>query len=258
MGYGLQPIDGTIEMIGRVYPGEQPATKFDKLLKLIKAFSPGSIPGTIGQAIETTAKVCATISCSKHKTQAVKYAADAYEVKCRSEVELARIRERQSKNHAVTLYIEKDFQYRIDELNKNYLLLQSHLEKDHGKTMRQIEVEREKAIRQMDNIAKEHLHQIDNQYSAIIRRNEGYCLLYREYLKSLNESNASPGAMINEISKRYMDIVEKAVMNPTTNVDLMTSGLDQAMKLLQFLGEPDHYFIRFDRFITQKKMIEGF
>ena len=62
--------------------------------------------------------------------------------------------------------------------------------------------------------------------------------------------------MISAISQRYMDIVEKAVFQPGMNLELLSRGLDGSMKLLQFLGNPDTFFISFDQFIWQKKKLE--
>lgn len=252
----LQPVDNTILAFSKILPQEPNPTKFDKIVEVIKALSVNSIPGVIAQAIDTTAKVCSTFITEKHRVQAVKYVADAYEVKYQSEVELARIKEQTSKNHLITLYIEKSFQQQMDELNKR-IILENHLvDTKHQQEMKRISLEHERAIRNMNLIAKEHLHEIDQKYATIIQRNESLCLLYRSYLKSLKDNNLTPSILIAELSRRYMDIIEKSIMETNTTSEKMQAGLEGAMQLLNFLEKSNNYFVPFDKFIDQKRMIE--
>lgn len=256
MNYNIQSIECTLQTLGKLFPPEQPVTKFDKVLELVKALSSGTIAGAVGQAIETTAKVCATISSDRQRAKAVKYVRDAYEVKCQSEVEMARIQEHRDRNQALTLYIEKSFQERIDQINRDIIIQTRQIESNHEKDILQIQNAHDQAIQRMDNIAKEHLHSINRKYAEVIRRNEAYCLAYREYLKFLSDSKTSPGILIAELSRQYMSIIEKAVLNSASSVEVLNAGLDGAMKLLRFLGEPDNFFIKFDKFISQKKMLD--
>lgn len=256
----LQPIDRTLLTVEKLFPPEKEATKFDKLIDLVKAVSSGGPWGVLGQAIETTGKVCNTISAGKQRVQAVRYVSDAYEVKARAEVEMARIKEmadaRRSKDALMTLYVEKAFQTEFDTISKQILLESHRLDTRHQERMTEIRNQHEVAIRNLDSMAKQQLHGIDKKYTAIIRRNEMYCLLYRQYLKYLSDTKTTPSSMIAAISQRYMDIVEKAIFQPNINPQMLSAGLDEAMKLLQFLGNPDSFFISFDQFITQKKKIE--
>lgn len=256
----LQPLDSMLLAVEKLFPPEKKATKFDIVIDLVKAVSSGTPWGVLGQAIETTGKVCNAISAGKQRVQAVKYVADAYEVKLRAEAEMARITEhaesRRSNERMMTIYIEKSFQAELDALSKQILLESHRLDIHHEERMAEIRSHHEIAIRNIDNIAKQQLHSINKTYSEVIRRNEMYCLLYRQYLKYLSDTKTTPSAMISAISQRYMDIVEKAILQPNVNSETLSIGLDGSMKLLQFLGNPDSFFISFDQFISQKKRIE--
>ena len=127
---------------------------------------------------------------------------------------------------------------------------------EHEERMMDIKNKYELAILEMDSFAKQELNQINKTYAEIIRRNEMYCLLYRQYLKFLSDTKTTPSAMIAEVSKRYMDIVERAIMSPNTDLTIFSAGLDSIMHLLEFLGNPDTFFISFDRFISQKSKLE--
>lgn len=260
MEKNLQPIDQTLLTVGQLFPPEKETTKFDKIIDLIKSVSSGSPWGALGQAIETTGKVCSTISGGKQRIQAVKYVADAYEVKARAEAEIARIKEtadvRRTNDRLMTLYIEKSFQTELDALSKQILLESHRLDLRHSARMAEIQSRHEKAIHNMDLVAKQQLRNIDKNYAEIIRRNEMYCLLYRQYLKYLSDTKSTPGAMISSVCQRYVDIVERAIFQPSVNINALSEGLDSIMALLQFLGNPDSFFISFDQFISQKKAIE--
>ena len=256
----LQPIYNTLLTVEKLFPPEKESTKFDKVIDLIKAVSSGTPWGVVGQAIEVTGKVCSTISSGKQRVQTVKYVKDAYEAKLRAEEEMAkinaRIATRQTQERLLTLYIERSFQKEIDAIGKKIMLESHSLDMKHEERMEEIHRQYSLDIKKLDNIAKQQLSSIDKNYAAIVRRNEMYCLLYRQYLKFLQDTKTTPGQMISAISQRYMDIVEKAVFQPGMNLELLSRGLDGSMKLLQFLGNPDTFFISFDQFISQKKKIE--
>lgn len=252
----LQPVDNSLRVIRELFPAEQAPTKFDKTIELIKALTANSIPGVIGQAIETAGKVCSTLLSGKQRVQAVKFVTDAYEVKLRSEVELARLNNESQKTKALTLYVEKSFQARMDELNKEILLRSRAIELKHSEKMRQINAEHEKAIIGMNLIAKEHLHSIDKHYAEMITRNENYCLLYRHYLKSLQDSGITPGVMIKELSNKSLDMLATLANNSSISIERMNAALEAAKQLIDFVDRPEEYFIPFDKFINQKKMIE--
>lgn len=252
----LLPVDNSLRVIRELFPAEQTPTKFDKTIELIKALTANSITGLIGQAIETTGKVCSTLISGKQRVQAVKFVTDAYEVKLRSEVELARLNNESQKTKALTLYVEKSFQARMDELNKEILLRSRSIELKHSENMRQINAEHEKAIIGMNLIAKEHLHSIDKRYAEMIARNENYCLLYRQYLKSLQDGGITPGVMIKELSNKSLDMLATLANNPSISIERMNAALEAAKQLIDFVNRPEEYFIPFDKFINQKNMIE--
>lgn len=253
MGEYLQPLDSSLLTIEKLFPPEEKTTKFDKVISLIKAISSGSPWGVLGQAIETTGKVVGVISSGKQRVQTVKYVKDAYEAKLRAEEEMAKIQEREK---TMTLYIERSFQAEMDSFSKRLILESHRLDMEHEERMMSIKNRYELAVFEMDAFAKRELNQINKAYAQIIRRNEMYCLLYRQYLKYLSDTKTTPGDMIAEVSKRYMDIVEKAIMHPDTDLVAFSTGLDGAMRLLEFLGHPDKFFISFDKFISQKSKIE--
>lgn len=256
----LQPLDSTLLTVEKLFPPEKEATKFDKVIDVIKTVSSGTPWGVLGQAIETTGRVCNTISAGRQRVQTVKYVKDAYEAKLCAEEAVARIHERVEARHGqerlMTLYIEKSFQAKIDALSKKIILESHRLDIHHEERIAEIQSQHEIAIRKMDSIAKQQLHHIDKTYANIVRRNEMYCLLYRQYLKFLSDTKTTPSAMISSISQRYMDIIEKAVLQTSTNPETLSVSLDGAIRLLQFLGNPDSFFISFDKFISQKKKIE--
>jgi len=253
MGDYLQPLDSSLLTIEKLFPPEEKTTKFDKVISLIKAISSGTPWGVLGQAIETTGKVVSVISSGKQRVQTVKYVKDAYEAKLFAEEEMAKI---QGHERAMTLYIEKSFQAELDSLSKRLILESHRLDLEHQERMTRIKNQYELAVLEMDSFAKQELNQINKAYAKIIRRNEMYCLLYRQYLKYLSDTKTTPGDMIAEVSKRYMDIVERALMRPNTDLAAFSTGLDGAMRLLEFLGHPDTFFISFDKFISQKSKIE--
>ena len=253
MGDYLQPLDSSLLAIEKLFPPEEKTTKLDKVISLFKAMASGTPWGVLGQAVETTGKVINVISSGKQRVQTVKYVKDAYEAKLRAEEEMAKIQERE---RTMTLYIERSFQTEIDSLSKKLILESHRLDLEHEERMASIKNRYELAVLEMDSFAKQELNQINKAYVKIIRRNEMYCLLYRQYLKYLSDSKTTPSDMIAEVSKRYMDIIERATMRPNTDLVTLSTGLDGAMRLLEFLGHPDTFFISFDKFISQKSKIE--
>lgn len=249
----LQPLNSSLLTIERLFPPEEKTTKFDKVISLIKDITSGSPWGVLGQAIEATGKVASVISSGKQRVQTVKYVKDAYEAKLLAEEEMAKIQERE---RTMTLYIERSFQSEMDSLSKRLVLESHRLDLEHKERMVNIKNRYELAVLEIDSFAKQELNQINKAYAEVIRRNEMYCLLYRQYLKYLGDTKTTPGNMIAEVSKRYMDIVEKAILHPDTDLVVFSAGLDGVMRLLEFLGHPDTFFISFDKFILQKSKIE--
>lgn len=256
----LQPLNSNLLIVEKLFPPEKEATKFDKVIDLIKAASSGTPWGVLGQAIETTGKVCSAICSGNQRVQAVKYVKDAYEMKLRVEEEIARIHERaetrRTQERLLTLYVEKSFQAEMDKFSKKIILDSHNLDLQHEERMLEIQNLHELAIKKMDIVASQQLSYIDKHYAGIIRRNEMYCLLYRQYLKFLGDTKTTPSAMISVITQRYMDIFDRAISKPNVNPEIFAMGIDGVMKLLQFLGDPDSFFVPFDKFIAQKKTIE--
>lgn len=251
----LQPINSSLLTIEKLFPPEEKERKFDKVISFFKAMASGTPWGVLGQAIETTGNVLSVISSGKQRVQTVKYVKDAYEAKLLAEGEMAKIQER---GRSMTLYIEKSFQAEVDSLSKRLILESHRLDLQHEERMTSIRNEYELDVLKINSFAKQELNQINNAYAKIIRRNEMYCFLYRQYLKFLSDSKTTPSDMIAEISKRSMDIIEKAIMVPNTNLAAFSAGLDGVIKMLEFLGHPDTFFISFDKFISQKDKMEGF
>lgn len=252
----MQPVDNTLRIVEELFPSEPTPTKFDKTVELIKALTVNSIPGVIGQAIETTGKVCSAFITGNQKIRAVKYVADAYEVKCRSEVELARLKNDSLKTQALTLYIEKSFQTRMDEINKEIILRSREIELNHSKAIHQINANHKQAILNMNLIAKEHLHAIDKRYAEMIARNENYCLIYRQYLKGLHDSKVTSGSMIRELSKQSLNMLANLSYNPSISNERIKVTMDAAKELLEFIYKSDEYFVPFEEFISKKRRIE--
>lgn len=256
----LQPLNSNLLIVEKLFPPEKEATKFDKVIDLIKAASSGTPWGVLGQAIETTGKVCSVICSGNQRVQAVKYVKDAYEMKLRAEEEIARIHERaetqRTQKRLLTLYVEKSFQAEMDKFSKKIILDSHNLDLKHEERMLEIQNQHELAIKKMDIVASQQLSYIDKHYADIIRRNEMYCLLYRQYLKSLADTKTTPSEMIFVISQRYIDVFNQATSNPNANPEIFAMGIDGLMKLLQFLGNPDSFFVPFDKFVAQKKTIE--
>jgi len=249
----LQPLDSSLLTIEKLFPPEEKTTRLDKVLSFFKAMASGTSWGVLGQAIETTGKVVNVISSGKQRVQTVKYVKDAYEAKLLAEEEMAKI---QGRERTMTLYIEKSFQAEMDSLSKRLILESHRLDIEHEERMMSIKKRYELAVLEMNSFAKQELNQINKTYAEIIRRNEMYCFLYRQYLKYLSDSKTSPGDMITEVSKRYMDIIERAIMGPNTDLVAFSTGIDGVMRLLEFLGHPDTFFISFDKFISQKSKME--
>lgn len=240
------PVDYTLQVYNEIFPPPVPDSKFDKVLDLIKAFSSGTTVGTIGQVLENTIKVYGAISYGKQRIEGVKYVTDAYQCKLKSDVEIKRLELQRDRNNAITLYIDKSFQAEMDKINKEYLLKMHNIDMSHATT-----------IREMDIIAQERLKNIDKKYSYLIRENEAMCALYRIYLKDMYNNGSSPSRIIQEISRNYMKMVEKAIFDQSVNLDYLSGCLGQVERLLDIVGNPDNFFVPFDKFIMQRNQING-
>ena len=241
----LSNIDNTLYAFSELFPPQQPETKFDKILDLIKSLSSGTLVGTVGQVLTTTIKTCGIVSTEKQRVQAVKYVKDAYEVKCRAEVEMQRLNVESEKNSVLTLYIEKSFQNEIDEIQKKHIY-----------DMQGLKDNKDVALYEIDQYARVQLEGIDKKYATIIRANEDVCWLYRRYLDYMRKCNESPAHLIAKYSEAYMNIVQNSVFDRSIKMSDVQIGLDQILKLLQFLSSTNNYFLPFETFIEQRKQME--
>lgn len=238
-------LDNTLCAFSEVFPPKEPETKFDKFLELVQAFSSGTLVGTIGQVLQTTIKTCGVVSTEKQRVQAVKYVTDAYEVKCRSEVEMKMLNVEAEKNKALTLYIERSFQREIDQIHKNHIY-----------RMKELQTHKEIALYEIDRYAQIQLEEINKEYAKIIRKNEALCVVYREYLEAMRASGEQPSHLISELSKSYMNIVSRSIFDKSVKMSDVEAGLNQSLKLLEFLGSYNNYFLPFETFIEQRKKME--
>lgn len=241
----ISNMDSTLQAFSEVFPPKEPETKFDNFLELVKAFSSGTLVGTVGQILETTIKTCGVVATEKQRVQAVKYVKDAYEVKCKAEVEMKRLDIQAEKNKALTLYIEHSFQRNIDEIHKNHIY-----------RMQELQTNKEIALYEIDKYAQVQLEGINKEYAMIIRKNEALCVVYRKYLEAMKASKESPSHLIAELSKSYMDIVSRSIFDKSVKMSDVEVGLNQSLKLLEFLGKYNNYFLPFETFIEQRKKLE--
>lgn len=239
-------IDDTLYAFSELFPPQEPETKFDKVLDLIKAFSSGTLVGTVGQVLTTTIKTCGVVVTEKQRVQAVKYVKDAYEVKCKAETEMRRLDVESEKNRVLTLYIEKSFQKEIDEIQKKHIC-----------NMQSLKNSRDVALYEIDKYAQVQLEGINKNYATILRANEDVCWLYRRYLDYMRNCNESPAHLIAEYSKAYMNIVQNSVFDNSVKMSDVQIGLDQTLKLLQFLSSTSNYFLPFETFIEQRRQMGG-
>lgn len=241
----ISNMDSTLEAFAEVFPPQEPETKFDKFLELIEAFSSGTLVGTVGQVLQTTIKTCGVVATEKQRVQAVKYVKDAYEVKCRADVEMRQLDVEAEKNKALTLYIERSFQKNIDEIHKNHIY-----------RMHELRTNKEIALYEIDKYARVQLEGINQKYATIIRKNEALCVVYREYLEAMKATRETPSHLIAELSKSYMEIVSKSIFDKSVKMTDVEVGLNQSLKLLEFLGTYNNYFLPFEAFIEQRKKME--
>lgn len=242
---GVSDFERTLHAFAEIFPPAVPETKFEKFLELLKVFSSGTLTGTVGQVLETTIKTCGVFANEKQKVQAVQYVANAYEVKCNAEIEMKRLEIESDKTKAITLYIERAFQEEIDEIHKNHIL-----------KMQELHTKKIIALYEIDKFAEIQLAGINKEYATIVRRNEGLCVLYRKYLQDMRSCNETPAHIINELSRSYMKIVEGAIWDKSIDMAIVQQGLDQSLKLLEFLSKYNNYFLPFESFIEQRKMLE--
>ena len=240
----ISNIDDTLHAFSELFPPQEPETKFDKILDLIQAFSSGTLVGTVGQVLTTTIKTCGVVAMEKQRVKAVKYVNDAYEVKCNAEVEMKKLNIEAEKNRALTLYIEKAFQMKIDEMQK-----------EHIYKMERLKSNKDIAIYEIDKYAQIKLEGINKHYATIIRANEDVCWLYRRYLDYMKKCKESPAHLIAEYSKAYMNIVQNSIFDKSIKMVDVQIGLDQILKLLQFLSTTNNYFFFFYTFIEQRRQM---
>ena len=102
-------LERTLDAYATIFPPQQPQTKFDKLIELVEAYSSGTLAGAIGQVLQATIKTYGIIKTDNNRIEALKYVADAYEVKSRADVELKGLELKSEKNRTLTLFIDRKF-----------------------------------------------------------------------------------------------------------------------------------------------------
>lgn len=240
----ISNIDDTLYAFSELFPTQKPETKFDKILDLIQVFSSGTLVGAVGQVLTTTIKTCGIFAMENQRVRAVKYVKDAYEVKCNAEIEMKRLNVETEKNRALTLYIDKAFQAKIDEVQKKHIYKMERLKKY-----------KDIAIYEIDKYVQMELEGINKHYATIIRVNEDVCWLYRRYLDYIKKCKESPARLIAEYSKAYMNIVQNSIFDKNIKIVNVQIGLDQILKLLQFLSKTNNYFLPFETFIEQRRQM---
>lgn len=238
-------LERTLDAYATIFPPQQPQTKFDKLIELVEAYSSGTLAGAIGQVLQATIKTYGIIKTDNNRIEALKYVADAYEVKSRADVELKGLELKSEKNRTLTLFIDRKFQADIDKIHK-----------DHMYRMSELSTNKEIVLYKIDKYAQSKLMDINQKYATIIRQNEAACETYRKYLNAVKESGEDPSHMMCTISKSYMDIVMNSVFDKSVNMADVEMGLESALKLLDFWQKCDNSILPFEEFIQQKKILE--
>lgn len=72
----------------------------------------------------------------------------------------------------------------------------------------------------------------------------------------MRKCNESPAHLIAKYSEAYMNIVQNSVFDRSVKMSDVQIGLDQILKLLQFLSSTNNYFLPFETFIEQRKQME--
>lgn len=144
----------------------------------------------------------------------------------------------------MTLYIEKSFQMKIDEIQRNHIY-----------RMEELKNNKDIAIYEIDKYTQIQFEGINKHYATIVRANEDMCWLYRRYLDYVKKCKESPAHLIAEYSKAYMNIVQNSIFDKSIKMVDVQIGLDQILKLLQFLSATNNYFLPFETFIEQRKQM---
>ena len=130
------------------------------------------------------------------------------------------------------------------------------IQKKHIYDMQRLKDNKDVALYEIDQYARVQLEGIDKKYATIIRANEDVCWLYRRYLDYMRKCNESPAHLIAKYSEAYMNIVQNSVFDRSVKMSDVQIGLDQILKLLQFLSSTNNYFLPFETFIEQRKQME--
>lgn len=162
MEYGMIP---AVQAVAEYMPPKKdgPFEKFMEVAHLILDHEPvNAITHTAECAIQTFGMIRET----KYRTQAFQYAAHLEEVRIQAAVEMARLR----RGEAVRLYIDRQFQNALDEMERSYLEQSSALTNYGTRMMREID----------RRVAAAH-RGIDLRYVNTIRENEMKCAMYRDF-----------------------------------------------------------------------------
>jgi hypothetical protein len=185
---------------------------------------------------------------SKYKVEAVKYVSDMYEMQQMSKVELRKLNVQSEMNRLqeknITLYIEKSFQYKTDEMTKEHLY-----------KMKKLEIDSETILHNIDAYAKIELKNIDSRYSAIILENERQCAMYRCTLQDMLNRNITPATIIAQASELYLKLTEIAFINNNAHTQSSQATFSGLLNFIESFGKQKP-FITFSEFINEKNRKE--
>lgn len=110
-------------------------------------------------------------------------------------------------------------------------------------------------MHETDRYAQIQFEGINKEYAMIIRRSEALCVVYREYLEEMRASGAQHSHLISELSKSYMNIASRSIFDKSVKMSDVEVGLNQSLKLLEFLESYNNYFLPFE---AENILINGF
>lgn len=241
----LSEIDYTLLVMEQLYPSEPKPTMADKGIDILKILTCTTIPGMIGQVLETGIKTFQSIQNSKYKYRTLKYVSNMYEVQKFSEIEMKRLEIESKKNETVNLFIDKAFQSKIDEISKIYNYNMNKLKNEH-----------DAAIHRVNAYAEIELKRIDKQYAAIIKEQELKCVMYRQFLQHMYINNITPADLIGEASNLYFQIVMKAYDKGDGDSSSTQSLFNSIIEYIRFIGDP-YRFVSFHDYLKRTNMFEG-
>lgn len=117
--------------------------------------------------------------------------------------------------------------------------------------MRKLDLESEKTKvvnLYIERLFQKEIEEINKCYASTTEKNREMCLMYREYLNWIMNSNGTPAHLISEYSDIYMNIVQNSMADGSISMSDVQNGLDQILNLLYFLNSTNNYFQFFEAF----------